>query len=284
MTSPRVSLIVPTLDRRRQLERFLCSADAQRDDCYEILVVDQGTDAIEDLAACHRNVRYIRSSEKGLSRNRNLGLRHALGDWLVFADDDCVLAGDYLDALAEAAHGPLEYPNFGFGNAVTLEDGAPVVPTFRAGRASIGSWACDTLCSISLVFGRQAVERAGGFDEEFGLGARFPAAEETDLLLRLCEAGGRGHYCSGLTIRHPRRSKTADLAARYEAYGYAHGALARKHHGNRTYQIRFLYGLARTMAGAALGAARHDGLAALYRASLAGKLRGFRAYGMRPSG
>lgn len=279
MTCPLVSFIVPTLNRRNDLRRFLQSADAQRDDRYEVVVVDQGTDAVGDLASQHRHVRYLRSCDAGLSRNRNVGLRHASGEWLVFADDDCVLGDDYMRVFAEDVSPALDHPNFGFGNAVSLEDGLAIVPTFRAGRSRVASWASDTLCSISLLFTRHTVQRAGGFDEAFGLGARFPAGEETDLLLRLCEAGGRGTYCRRLTVMHPKRSRSRDLVDRYEVYGYAHGALARKHLRNRVYLMRFVYGLSRTLGALVLAGGKEASLRPLYRASLGGKLRGFRAYG-----
>ena len=278
VTRPLVSFVVPTVDRRNELERFLRSADAQPGEHYELLVVDAGSECVEEVALRHRNVRYLRSPHRGLSRNRNLAIAHARGEWLVFADDDCVLAADYLQALTEQVVPSLDDREFAFGNAVSLEDGLPLVPTFRPARRSVGSWACDTLCSISLVLGRQTVERAGGFDEEFGLGARFPAGEETDLLLRLCEAGGRGIYCQALTVMHPRRSRTRDLVSRYEGYGYAHGALARKHVHNGPCLVRFAYGLVRAFGGMTLEACRGQGLAQLHRASLRGRLRGFRAY------
>ena len=278
-----VSIIVPTIDRHAELERFLASANAQKFDRYEVLVIDQGVTSVETLTARHRHVRFFRSSIRGLSHCRNIGIRHAVGDLLVFADDDCVLAGDYLATLSTYAPLLSDPLIFGFGNALNLEDDLPLVTTFRPTRGTVGPWRCDTLCSISLVFNRTTFDRIGGFDERLGLGTPFPAGEETDLLLRIMAAGGRGVYLDRLTIRHPRRSRTPDLVRRYETYGFAHGALARKHARNPTFLARFGYGLVRTLGGLALGLARRDGLALVYRASLRGKLRGFHAFARPPS-
>lgn len=272
-----VSIIVSTLNRHEALERFLCSADAQCFDRYEVLVIDQSETSAESLVGRHRHARYFRASPPGLSRSRNVGIRHASGDLLMFSDDDCVLAEDALTRLSEDASRLSNPLVFGFGNALNLEDDGPVVPTFRPAR-SVGSWRCDTLCSISLVFNRSTLHRVGGFDERFGMGAPLSAGEETDLLLRIIAAGGRGVYLERLTIRHPRRARTPDLVRRYEAFGVAHGALARKHARDRVYLARFGYGLLRTFGGLTVGLMRRNGLAPLYRASLRGKLRGFRHF------
>ena len=280
--APLISIIVATLDRHTDLERLLASADAQRCDRYEVLVIDQGEASAETVASRHRHVRFFRSSTKGLSHSRNIGILHAVGDLLTFADDDCVLSVDYVGTLSDYAPRLSEPLVFGFANALHLEDDLPVVTTFRPG-GTVGPWRCDTLCSISLVFNRLTFDRVGGFDETFGLGAPFPAGEETDLLLRLMAAGGHGVYLERLTIRHPSRARTSDLVRRYESYGFAHGALARKHARNRTFLARFGYGLTRTLGGLTLGLVRRNGLAPLYRASLRGKLRGFHLFSQPPA-
>lgn len=271
-----VSFIVPTVDRSHDLERFLESADRQRLDDYEILIIDQGDPPVAGVER-HRHVRTFQSPTRGLSHARNVGIRHAAGTLFVFADDDCVLDEGFVEALKAMAPRLADPLVFGFGNALNLEDGRPFVPTFTPGRTAASSWTCDTLCSISLVFNREAFDRVGGFDECFGLGAMYPAGEETDLLLRLFAAGGRGVYLEPLVTRHPKRSRMAGLAARYASFGVAQGALARKHAGNPVFLARFGYGLLRSVGGWAAAAVRGNDLGPVYRASLRGKLRGFRS-------
>jgi GT2 family glycosyltransferase len=276
-----VTFVVPTLDRPAALELFLASADAQRCDRYEVVVIDQGDVSVESVVAPHRHTRFFRSEIRGLSHCRNIGIGQAAGELLVFADDDCVLSKDYLETLSSCASHVREPLTFGFGNAVNIEDDKPFVPTFTPGRGVASAWNCDTLCSISLVLNRRTLDRVGVFDEMFGVGAAFPACEETDLVLRVLAAGGRGVYLDRLTIRHPRRSRTPELVSRYESFGFAQGCLARKHAGNRVFLARFGYGILRSFGGLLLAAAQRSPLTPVYRAALRGKASGFRMFPSR---
>lgn len=278
MTDLLVSFVVPTVNRPEALSRFLDSVAAQSRSGCEVIIVDQGGEAAACASRRDVEVIYIRSQRRGLSHNRNVGLGVARGRSVVFADDDCVLSPGYLEGLGRGLPALEGGSAFGYGEARTIEDDQPFVPTFRVRQRPVGPWHFDTLCSISLVFPREVLSRAGGFDERFGVGARFPAGEETDLLLRLAATGVRGRYLPGVVVRHPRRARTPDLTGRYGSFGYGHGALARKHVRNAAYLARFLYGLARSAAGAAAGPVAARETVPLYRASLRGKIAGFLDY------
>lgn len=276
-----VSFIVPTLDHPAELKRFLCSADRQSVRNFEVVVIDQGASSVEAITAGRPNVRHIHSERKGLSLNRNIGVRQARGDVFVFADDDCVLPEDYVEALNQYVSRLRGNLLFGFGNVLNLEDRQPFVPTFRPPRKPVSAWNCDMLCSVCLVFHRTCFEAVGLFDEDFGVGARYPGGEELDLLLRLIGAGISGEYWPDLTILHPKRSRDPRLVERYEAYGFGQGAVARKHLDKPAYLARYLYSLARPVGGMALAIIRRDDLFTLYARSLRGKLRGFFDYRKR---
>jgi len=276
-----VSFIVPTLDRPVELGCFLQSTFVQTRHDFEVLVLDQGNERVQDIALMYPRVKYFHSERKGLAVNRNLGIRQAHGELLVFADDDCVLPDDYVEKLSRHLPQLSDRLLFGFGNVLNLEDGQPFVPTFKPPRKPVSAWNCDTLCSVGLVFHRRSFEIAGLFDEEFGVGARYPAGEELELLLRLLSKGISGIYLPDLVILHPRRSREAALVERYEKYGFGQGAVARKHLNNRLYFARYLYGLARPLGGLTLALLRRNGLAKLYARTLRGKVRGFFDYGNR---
>jgi glycosyltransferase involved in cell wall biosynthesis len=96
MNDPKVSVIIPTRNRSRQLRLALRSALAQRDVDLEVLVIDDGS--TDDTQATVSNVpdprvRYLkRAASEGVSAARNAGIADARGRWIAFLDDDDVWA------------------------------------------------------------------------------------------------------------------------------------------------------------------------------------------------
>jgi glycosyltransferase involved in cell wall biosynthesis len=100
----RLSVVICTKDRPRELATCLDSLATQRRLPMEVLVVDASATAPEAVVADFRRrvgcaVQLIRA-EPGLPRQRNVGIRAARGDVVVFLDDDVVLEDDYLEELA----------------------------------------------------------------------------------------------------------------------------------------------------------------------------------------
>jgi len=94
MSSPVVSVIVPTYNRQALLPRALDSVVAQTFDNWEIVLVDDGsTDGTEDVAARYREqlkerFTYIRQPNQGSSNARNHGMDACNGRFVAFLDSD----------------------------------------------------------------------------------------------------------------------------------------------------------------------------------------------------
>jgi succinoglycan biosynthesis protein ExoA len=100
----RLSVVICTKDRPRELGTCLDSLAAQRSMPLEVLVVDaSATPPTEVVEGFRRRVscavELIRAAP-GLPRQRNIGIRAARGDVVMFFDDDVVLEPDYLQELA----------------------------------------------------------------------------------------------------------------------------------------------------------------------------------------
>ena len=88
---PFVSVCTPTFNRRPFIAAMLQCFNHQTypRDRMEWVIVDDGTDPIEDLVAQHPCVKYFRLEEKiSLGRKRNMMHEKACGDIIVYMDDD----------------------------------------------------------------------------------------------------------------------------------------------------------------------------------------------------
>ena len=88
---PFVSVCTPTFNRRPFIAAMLQCFHHQTypKDRMEWIIVDDGTDPIEDLVSQHPCVQYYRLEEKiSLGKKRNLMHEKASGDIIVYMDDD----------------------------------------------------------------------------------------------------------------------------------------------------------------------------------------------------
>ena len=101
----KISVIVPTLNRREDLSEFLDTLLAQTRLPEELVIVDAGTDHIDDLVRARLvgspiEFKYDRS-EPGTSLQRNIGVGMSDGEILFFLDDDGLYEPDYIERTLE---------------------------------------------------------------------------------------------------------------------------------------------------------------------------------------
>ncbi len=90
--TPLVSVVIPTYNRARDLERALKSVVGQTYSSWETIVVDNhSSDETDDLVNSFREARIklIKIRNNGVvAASRNLGIRHAAGEYVAFLDSD----------------------------------------------------------------------------------------------------------------------------------------------------------------------------------------------------
>jgi glycosyltransferase involved in cell wall biosynthesis len=226
-TTPYFSIIVPTVDRTDVLEIFLTSLLGQKYQSFEVVLVDQNVDdRLAPLVTRFREyfpVQWIRQRERNASLARNKGARHAVGEWLAFADDDCTYHDETLTALAATmAH---ESSARLISGAVICEDGKPLAHNFlHSGR--IGKFNSFTRSSEGCLFvKRTAFLALGGFDSRFGPGAPYHAAEGVEFEMRfLSKFGSRAtRFDSSIYCFHPRKRDPFDPTLLVRARQYSRG-------------------------------------------------------------
>ena len=102
-----VSLIVPTYNRADDLKNALASFLNQslNKKFYEIIVVDNNSSdhtrfVVDDINRLHSSgIRYIFECRQGLHNARNIGASSALGEIIIFGDDDIKASYFWLETI-----------------------------------------------------------------------------------------------------------------------------------------------------------------------------------------
>ena len=86
----KISVIIPTYNRKKTLARAIRSVVNQSFSPFEILIIDDGSnDGTEEwVKENFQNIKYIYQNNHGVSSARNIGIENAYGDWVAFLDSD----------------------------------------------------------------------------------------------------------------------------------------------------------------------------------------------------
>ena len=204
MTTQRlVSVIIPFANAGRFFEEAIQSVVAQTYECWELILVDDGasdgsTDVARRYAAqCPGKVRYLEHdghANHGVCVSRNVGIRHARGEYIAFLDADDVWLPEklarqtaILDAEADAAmvYGPSKYWYSWTGRPEDVaRDRVNGLRTPSRGLVKPPALLISSLQGTSytpnpsnLLVRRDAVKRVGGFEESF-VGAVQPYEDQ----------------------------------------------------------------------------------------------------------
>ncbi len=230
-----LSLVVATLGDPELVRALLASLAGQRTAPeFEVILVDQGggeqlravvaefVDAVQIL--------HMRVSFRGASRARNLGAREARGAWLGFPDDDCQFLPDTLEQVARLARDP----KISLVTGRTVDsDGRPNLARWPKASQPIDLWSMfGRFTEATLFVDRDLFLSSGGFDQRFGPGSTFPAAEGIDLMNRLLPRTGAGAavYEPRVMLQHPTKIPPSNrwAAARFHDYAVGAGAAIAK--------------------------------------------------------
>jgi glycosyltransferase involved in cell wall biosynthesis len=205
---PTVSIVVPTYNRSHFIERAFSSLVEQDypKDRFEIIVVDDGSsdrtpEILRRFQEEHSFFRYFSKTNKGPAAARNLGIRHAKGEIILFIDDDCLadktwvreLIGDYEDEQVGGVAGRIRYvpPDNNIANQFAARsDGG--------GQAFCANGEIDFFITANASFRRDVINQVGGFDETFP----HAAHEDVDLSHRVKQAGWKLVYAGDAVVHH----------------------------------------------------------------------------------
>ncbi len=180
-----VSVVVPLFNGGQYIESTLHSILSQSYDCYEIIVVDDGsTDDgpakvskfMESWPERIRLLRHTDHSNHGIAASRNVGIRNARGSYIAFIDQDDLWLPEKLtrqmEVLQRFPDADLVYARTSFidegGNEKKIRD---VYPTYGQGndgepRNVFGKLINeDFIPNLTVLVRKSCLERVGFFDE-----------------------------------------------------------------------------------------------------------------------
>jgi len=219
----RISVVIPSYNRRHTLDRAIQSVIDQTSPADEIILVDDGSSdgSSEVVRRNYPQVRIIQQANHGVSAARNRGIAAANYEWIALLDSDDSWQANKIRRVRESSE---EHPGFVLyhSDEIWIRRGVRVNPMIK--HAKSGGWIfkqCLALCAISpsaTVVNKSILESLGLFDEA------LPACEDYDLWLRLCN-------------RYPVHYIDEALITRY---GGHHDQLSRRYWGMDRFRIRAL--------------------------------------------
>jgi rhamnosyltransferase len=227
----RTSIVIPTLQAGRYLPALLAAFDAQPGaEETEILLVDSASeDETPALAAAHPRTRLVPIAREAFTHGyaRNLGVRHAAGEIVIFLSQDALPLGNAWQAGMLA---PFADPAVGaaFCRQVPHPDANPIEQTFIAywfpernrtthGAAEngrnlrFGDVFFSNVCSAA----RLALLRAHPFDE------RIIMSEDQQFARDILQAGHDLVYTADVAVRHSHHYSLRQIFQRYFDSAYS---------------------------------------------------------------
>ena len=273
----KFSFIICTMNRTKELDECISSIYEQSYDNYEIIVIDQSDVINNMIKKKFNNIKYIHSTKKGLSYNRNLALEYVTGDYCILMDDDAkykkdnlkiankILCDNDYDVLSGIIIDPISHMKF--------DKKYPDI------EKEINGFGLLHLPSAGLYIKRNILFEYR-FDEMFGVGSTYGCGEETDLLLRMKYDKKKVYYTPNIVIYHPVTDKGDIDLKKLANYNFGFGALYAKHIKtyNSTLSRTYYYiAIVKNIIGVILGIVNKN-KKNYHKICLENKIKGYKSY------
>ena len=98
---PKISVVIATKDRPERLKKCLAHIAKQTKQPYEIVIIDGSSTPFDGIKAVNKWIKIIYKNKKSsMVEARNIGIRHASGDVVLFLDDDAFMENTYIENLS----------------------------------------------------------------------------------------------------------------------------------------------------------------------------------------
>jgi GT2 family glycosyltransferase len=236
-SAPKVSVVIPNhngltpRDGLTFLEMVLQTLREQRFRDFDVTLVDDGStdDSVRYLNESWPDVRVVaRAGNSGFPKTVNAGIEATSGEHIALLNNDIELSPDWLGQLSGALD---REPGLGFVTAKIVRYHERTVieqagqDLYSCGMFSPRGLDTDDVgqyeeprripiaTAAASIYRREAVDRAGRFDEDY-----FLYCEDADLCLRMVLQGYPGLYVPGPVAYHVRGGTTGQESDRTRFY------------------------------------------------------------------
>ncbi|RLE78416.1 MAG: hypothetical protein DRJ52_10545 [Thermoprotei archaeon] len=226
-----ISVIVPTKDNEKTIGALLESLRKQEYRDFEVIIVDSSSDSTPLIASKYTFTKLLKIPPVGANAARNLGVKNAKGEIIVFTDGDCRVPPDWLKKILEffeknktvdVVGGSVYTAKELRGNLIAdyyNEALWPMMPIYPS-EAKVTKENFHKIRvpnSNNLAFRRRVFDEGFLFNEEFKGGY-----EETELLWRLCLRGYDIRVFPKIVVEHFHTKSLRNLLRRAFSYGRGH--------------------------------------------------------------
>ena len=262
-TWPNVSIVIPTYNRARELERCLHSLFTLEypAHCLEIIVVDDASTGetgnmlqrmAQEAAARGLEMRVVcHAQRQGVGISRNTGTRAAQQELVAYIDSDCVASPGWLNELVPAFQ---DRRVAAVGGMIRAYDRQALLGRYEDVRSSLFmgmqpqqvrlEGPLTYLPTANMVLRRTAWQQLSGF-------APMTQGEDVDFCRRLLKSGASMHYLPRGVVYHDYRTTLGAFLRTRAAYASAEAPLLQRHPTGR--RILLLPPEQAAFAGALLG-------------------------------
>lgn len=244
MKKLKMSLIMCTINRDIEVDKFLESLERQNYKNLELIVVDQNKDnRVSDIIEKYTEkicIKYIKSNQKGLSLNRNLAMEYVTGDIIAFPDDDCIYTYNQLNKINEVMNDK-EYDSISIKVTNSLNNGVLIQEKLKSGFINKRD-VFEKTCSISIFIKKEVVDCIGKFNEKMGLGTQsdLNGSEDWEYALRILDEPFNMYYEHGIEVMHPYKPVDKSMQNKYTEQRFlSHGATIS--HLSNKYKLGILF-------------------------------------------
>ena len=181
-----ISIVVPTYNASRHIERNIRNLLSNVPKNTEIIVVDDGsTDSTVSILKRFKKIKLITRKHTSPAKVRNVGWRRVKGDIVIFLDSDCYVTKNWFKEMTNS----LKEKDIIAVSGVYLTKQKKLISqyiqhqiTYRQSRVKKYT---DNLASYSLAVKKKFLVKVGGFPEVY----KIASAEDTELSYKLKRFG-----------------------------------------------------------------------------------------------